>query len=171
MKPSLAYMVSGIFALLVGLTFTFTSTSARGSRPDGYADNGLAYYYAYPDEGYVDEGNGDESDIAPAETPPDSSLAPSDAYNYGYDDSYVEPYYGYGGWWSWGGPGVPFGQHNIFNREPRLGNGSMHRDGMHHNFPMHSPMVTPHRNVARAGKVGSGRMTMGGAPHVGGSHR
>jgi hypothetical protein len=178
MKPSLtSLMASGTFALLVGLTFALTPTRALGSRPDGYTDSGQPYYYAYPDEGFAEEENTDESSTMSLQMPPDySSMAPADEY--GYDDSYVEPYYNYGGGWlSYGAlNGNPNGVRNGgFNRHSHFSPQFSHQNGMHHNFfsmhsPAHSSVGASHQNFGGKSSVaGGGHVMAAGAVHAGGS--
>jgi hypothetical protein len=174
MKPSLTYIVSGTFALL--LTFTFT---ASASRPDGVTDSGQPYYYAYPDEGTADAENTDDSS-AMLTMPPDMSMAPTTEY--GNDDSYAEPYYGYGpiaGWGAYGGFGTPLNQHNRFNNQFRH-SGTFGRHDGQHNFSAHSSAVIPHQNTGTHGtstgaRAMSGAARSGGAVHAsggrGGGHR
>lgn len=166
MKPSLKLIVSGTFALLLTSTLT-----ANASRPDGYTDDGQPFYYAYPDEGYADEENTDNSALS---MPPDMSMPQASEYGYD-DDSYSEPYTGWGsGIWGWGTSGIPFGQQGFFDNHFNHGKGFNHHDGMHHNFPMHTSVVPHHNSVAQGavnnGRVMNGTVHAGAAVHAGGGH-
>lgn len=166
MKPTLTYIVSGTFALLVTFTLTFTPRSAQASRPDGYTDSGQPYYYAYPDEGPADEESpADNSDMT-LQMPPDQSMPQSSEY--GYDDSYVEPYYGIGGGWlSYGAlNGNPNGIRNgHFNNHRHFGPSFSHQGGMHHNLAGHSSMVPMAKSSASGARIAGGAGRGGGGGH------
>jgi hypothetical protein len=182
MKPSLRrIIVGGTFALLV--TFALGFTQKASAKPAGYTQDGLPYYYAYPDEGYSEESPAPSMDQNPY------------YFNYSNDElGYNEPavdYYDSPWGWGWGwGWGVPFGfgingfgfdnhrHHHNFNFKHGINNNFFARhNGFNKNFQTHSAIVAPHNSggaIAGKGRVmNGGRVAMGGARGGGhgGGHR